>query len=79
MRRKQVSTELQPRTRPSLRQVAELKRRLPQWRHPGDLSVLLKNVYAFGRIPLRRIPGCAMVEQPSADARRYHPPLSPRQ
>ena len=47
VRRKQVSTELQPRTRPSLRQVAELKRRLPQWRHPGDLSVLLKNVYAL--------------------------------
>lgn len=37
-----------PRTRPTAREVASLRRKLPHWKKKGDLSTILRNLYLLG-------------------------------
>jgi peptidoglycan/xylan/chitin deacetylase (PgdA/CDA1 family) len=46
-RETQVSREGKPRTKPTAREIRELRARLPHWRQPGDGVVLMKNLYAL--------------------------------
>jgi len=36
---------IKPRTRPTRKEIASLRRRLPHWKHRGDLSAIFRNLY----------------------------------
>jgi peptidoglycan/xylan/chitin deacetylase (PgdA/CDA1 family) len=45
--RKQVAGPHKPRSKPTSREVCELRMRLPHWRRTSDIAVLLKNLYCL--------------------------------
>ncbi len=41
----QGKLSVKPRTRPTRQEIASLRRRLPHWKHRGDVSTILRNLY----------------------------------